>query len=61
MLNLTRRIGESIIIANNIRVTFVRMDGQKRLHIAVDAPRDVPVHREEIQRRIDAAAGGEHD
>lgn len=58
MLNLTRNCGESIIIDGNIKVTFVRLDGRNRLHIAIDAPREITVHREEVQRKVDAAKEG---
>ena len=51
MLILTRRIGRSIEIAENITVTVLAIkDGQVRL--GINAPRDIPVHREEIAERI---------
>lgn len=51
MLILTRRVGESLIIANNIQITVLGVKGnQVRLGIA--APHDVPVHREEIHNKI---------
>ncbi len=51
MLILTRKIGESINIGNDIKVTVVSIEGgQARL--GIDAPRDVIVHREEIYQRI---------
>ena len=51
MLILTRRIGHSIEIAENITVTVLRIkDGQVRL--GINAPREIPVHREEIAERI---------
>lgn len=51
MLILTRRIGESIIIGDDIRLTVLDIQGnQVRLGIA--APADVPVFREEIYQRM---------
>lgn len=50
-LILTRRVGESIVINENIRITNLGIKGhQVRLYI--DAPRDIPVHREEIFDKI---------
>ena len=51
MLSLTRREAEVISVGSSVRVTVLSIrDGQVKLGIA--APRDVPVHREEIYRRI---------
>jgi carbon storage regulator len=51
MLILTRNIGQTVNIGDNITVTVLAVHGgQIRLGIA--APRDVPVHREEIYERI---------
>ncbi|MHB0874954.1 MAG: carbon storage regulator CsrA [Anaerolineae bacterium] len=47
MLILTRRAGESIVIDKNIRVTVLAVDGE-RVKIGVDAPRDIPVVRQEL-------------
>ena len=52
MLVLTRSLKESIVIGGNIRVMVVQVDGN-RVRLAIDAPDDVTVHREEIQRLID--------
>lgn len=51
MLVLSRKIGESIIINDCIKVTITAIDGNK-VRIGIEAPPDVPVHREEIHRAI---------
>ena len=55
MLILTRRIGETLIIRDNIRVTVVEVSGNQ-IRLGVTAPREVPVHREEVADRIRAEA-----
>lgn len=51
MLVLTRRVGESVVISEDVYCTVVGYrDGEVRL--AFDAPQSIPVHRDEIQRRI---------
>ena len=55
MLILTRRIGETLIIRDNIRVTVLDVSGNQ-IRIGVTAPREVPVHREEVAERIRAEA-----
>jgi len=47
MLVLTRRLDESIIIADDIEVTIVEVRGD-RVRLGVEAPKDIPVHRKEI-------------
>ena len=51
MLVLTRKVGERIHIGDGIVVTVVRIQNDK-VRIGVDAPGNVPVHREEVFRRL---------
>lgn len=51
MLVLTRKEGESIVIGDNITVTVQSISGNQ-VRIGVEAPRDLPVHREELAQRI---------
>ena len=50
MLILTRRPGETLIISDNIRVTILDVSGNQ-IRLGVTAPREVPVHREEVACR----------
>ena len=51
MLILTRKIEEKIVINDNIIVTVLGIKG-KQVLIGIEAPREIPVHREEIYQRI---------
>ncbi|MCX5855194.1 MAG: carbon storage regulator CsrA [Deltaproteobacteria bacterium] len=51
MLILTRKLGESIAIGDDIRITFLDIKG-KQLRIGIEAPKNVSVHRGEIYRLI---------
>jgi carbon storage regulator len=51
MLVLSRKPGERIVIGPNVEVTVVDISGNK-VRLAIDAPRDVSIHREEIYLRV---------
>ncbi len=61
MLILTRRVGETLVIGDDVTVTVLGVKGNQ-VRLGVNAPRDLPVHREEIYERIQqekrSAAGG---
>lgn len=56
VLILTRKDGEAITIGDEITVRVVMVDGT-HVRIGIDAPRDIPVHREEVAQRIREEAG----
>ena len=61
MLILTRRVGETVMIGNDVTVTVLGVKGNQ-VRVGVNAPKEVAVHREEIYERIkreEEAAGGE--
>jgi carbon storage regulator len=56
MLILTRRVGETLMIGNDVSVTVLGVKGNQ-VRIGVNAPKEVAVHREEIFQRIQAEEG----
>ncbi|MBT1450857.1 carbon storage regulator CsrA [Glaciecola sp. XM2] len=56
MLILTRRVGETLMVGDNVTVTVLGVKGNQ-VRIGVNAPKDVSVHREEIYMRIQAEKG----
>lgn len=57
MLVLTRKAGESIVIAEQIIVTVLEVNS-KSVRIGIEAPKEISVHRQEIQNKIDGAKDG---
>jgi len=51
MLILTRRVGETLYVGDDVTVTVLGVKGNQ-IRIGVNAPKEVPVHREEIYQRI---------
>jgi len=51
MLILTRRVGETVVIGNDVDVTVLGVKGNQ-VRLGVKAPREVSVHREEVYKRI---------
>jgi carbon storage regulator len=65
MLILTRRVGETLVIGDDVNVTVLGVRGNQ-VRLGVDAPKEVAVHREEIYQRIqkendsyNSSSGGE--
>lgn len=57
MLILTRRISESVIIGDDVKITVLGVKGNQ-VRIGIDAPKSVSVHREEIYDRIQNEKSG---
>jgi len=55
MLILTRRVGESLMIGDDVTITVLGVKGNQ-VRIGVKAPKEVAVHREEILNRIEEAS-----
>lgn len=53
MLILTRKLGETLMIGDNVTVTVLGINGNQ-IRIGINAPKSVPVHREEIHIRINS-------
>tara|TARA_B100001287_G_scaffold235107_1_gene207119 strand:+ start:192 stop:371 length:180 start_codon:yes stop_codon:yes gene_type:complete len=51
MLILTRQVGETLVIDNDVKVTVLAVKGSQ-VRLGINAPKEVAVHREEIYDRI---------
>lgn len=58
MLILTRRIGETLVIGEDVTVTVLAVKGGQ-VRLGVNAPKEVPVHREEIFQRLQPETAAE--
>lgn len=58
MLILTRRVGEVVVIGDDIRITIVGVSG-RQVRLGVHAPKDVSVHREEVYERVKREQAGD--
>lgn len=54
MLVLTRKIGESFVVGDDIKVTIIDIIGGNKVRVGIDAPHEIPVYREEIYELIKA-------
>lgn len=57
MLILTRRIGETLMVGDDVTITVLGVKGNQ-VRIGVNAPKEVAVHREEIYERIQSEKAG---
>lgn len=65
MLVLTRKIGESFVVGDDIKVTIIDIIGGNKVRVGIEAPQEIPVYREEIyeliKRENEQAAGTDPD
>ncbi len=52
MLILTRKLGESIIIEDNIKITVIDINKQQ-IKLGIDAPRHITINREEVAKKVE--------
>lgn len=56
MLVLSRRVQETLVIGDDIRITLISIGGNQ-VRLGIEAPKHVSVHREEVYQRIQAESG----
>lgn len=56
MLILTRRVGETLMIGEEVTVTVMAIKGHQ-VRLGINAPKDVAVHREEVYKRVQQEKG----
>ncbi|MCW2962360.1 MAG: hypothetical protein JWM90_2747 [Thermoleophilia bacterium] len=54
MLVLTRKIGESFVVGDDIKITIIDIIGGNKVRVGIEAPQEIPVYREEIYEQIKA-------
>lgn len=52
VLILTRKVGESVLIGDGIKVSVLAVKGNQ-VRVGIDAPKDISVHREEVRERLE--------
>jgi carbon storage regulator len=55
MLVLSRKLGETLVIGDNVTVKVIHVQGNA-VRLGIEAPKDVPVHRAEVYQRLELAA-----
>jgi len=60
MLILTRRVGEVLVIGDNVKITVLGIRGHQ-VRIGVDAPKEVSVHRQEIYDQVHKDVSTQND
>jgi len=60
MLILTRRVGETVMIGDNVTITILGVKGNQ-VRVGINAPKSVAVHREEIYERVKRERQAEAD
>jgi len=60
MLILTRRVGETVMIGNEVSITVLGVKGNQ-VRIGINAPKHIAVHREEIYERIKREQGEQRE
>jgi carbon storage regulator len=54
MLVLTRKISESFVVGDDVKITIIDIIGGNKVRVGIEAPQEVPVYREEIYEQIKA-------